>query len=88
MYPSSDRLARLIRAIDRLDNAITRASCQRTNTKRLNRSIHRTPLRPDRDPVLEVAENEKDDDCDADRNEESMGDVRHRKIWYHRDQAP
>lgn len=66
MHPSCDRLARLVRAINRLYNAITRARCQHTNTERLDRSIYSTPLRPDCDPVLEEAENEKDDDCYAD----------------------
>ncbi len=86
-HRSSDWLARFVRTVDRLHDPITRTSRQHANTKRLDRSIRRTPLRSDSDPILEVAEGEKDDDRYGDGDEESMGDVLHRKIWYHWDQA-
>lgn len=76
-----------MRTVNGFYDPITRASCQRTNTKRLDRSIRRTPLRSDSDPIFDVAEAEEDDECDGNGNEESMGNVLHRKVWYHGDQA-
>jgi hypothetical protein len=71
--------------VNSFHNAITRPCRQCTNAQRLDGSIRRTSLRADRDPVLDVAEAEKDDDGDGDRDEKGVVDVVKGEIWYHWD---
>lgn len=88
LYPSLDRPPPTkFTRINGLHNAITRSGRQSTDTQSLNRSIHRTPLRMDRDPILDSAEAEEDNNGDRDGDEESVGDVMEGEIWYHWNQA-
>ena len=71
-----------IAGINSPHNTITCSGRQSTNAQGLNSSIYRTSLGTDRDPILDIAEAEEDNNGDGNGYEEGVGDVVKGEIWY------
>ena len=82
-----DRCTRRICTVNRLHNPIACAGRQCAYTQCLYCSIRCASLRPDGDPVLNVAETEEDNDRDGDGDEQGVCHILHREVRYHWNQA-
>ena len=82
-----DRCTRRICTVNRLHDPIACAGRQCAYTQCLYCSIRCASLRPDGDPVLNVAEPKEDNDRDGDGDEQGVCHILHREVGYHRNQA-
>ena len=79
-----DRCTWRTRTVDRLHDPITCAGGQRAYTQCLYCSIYCASLRPDGNPVLDIAETEENNDRDGDGDEQGVCHILHREVGYHR----
>jgi hypothetical protein len=73
--------------IQATNDSVTGSSRRSSNDERLESSVKRRPLCANRDPVLDVSEDQEDDGRDANGDEEGVGDVGHGEVRNHRDKS-
>jgi len=73
--------------IQATNDSVTGSGRRSSNDESLESSVERRSLCANRDPVLDVSEDEEDDGRDANRDEEGVGDVGHGEVRNHRDKS-